>query len=69
MTQKDRIKKYIDDFGGITAAQAAADLGVMYLSGRIKDLRRDGVPVVAVPRVGINRYGDKVRYHEYTIKV
>ena len=65
MTQAERVKKYIVDFGGITAAEAASELGIMYLSGRIRDLRNAGEQIAAVPRISKNRYGDDVRYHEY----
>lgn len=41
--QEDKIVSYMNEFGGITALQAMADLGVMRLASRISDLRRRGV--------------------------
>lgn len=42
MTQKERILKYLNDFGSITPLEAMRDLGVMRLSARIMELNRNG---------------------------
>ena len=67
MTQCKRLVQYMTEEGGITAAEAAAELGIMYLSGRIKDLRRHGYNVEALPKSRRNRYGDLVHFHVYRI--
>lgn len=41
MTQCEKILKYIEDHGSITARQAYK-LGIMRLASRISDLRREG---------------------------
>ena len=68
MTQCDRIIQYIRERGGITTAQAFTDLGITRLSGRIFDLRRKGIPIMAEMKVGKNRYGEKIRFTEYKIQ-
>ena len=42
MTQKERVLKYMQDFGVITPYAAFRDLGITKLSTRIGELRRDG---------------------------
>lgn len=68
MTQCDRIIQYIRERGGITTAQAFTDLGITRLSGRIFDLGRKGIPIMAEMKVGKNRYGEKIRFTEYKIR-
>lgn len=64
ITMKDRILKYIKDFGSITTAQAFTDLGCSRLSEYIRQLRLElnvGDEWVHTK----NRYGDKVEYKKY----
>ena len=42
MTQKERIVKYINDFGSITSFQAYSDLGITQLGARIFELKKLG---------------------------
>lgn len=67
MSQKDRIKKYIFDFGSITNRDAVIDLAIGRLSARIEELRREGVPIVSVMEKGKNRYGETTVYARYSI--
>ena len=67
MTQKERVYKYMQDFGSITQAQAFADLGVFRLAARISDLRRDGVAIWSQIKAGKNRYGETVYFAEYRL--
>ena len=67
MTQKERIKKYMEDFGSITQFDAFRDLGVMRLSARIWDLRADGVGVLTKQEKSKNRYGETVHYNRYEL--
>lgn len=68
MIQKERVLKYMKDFGSITQAQAFTDLGVFRLAARIADLRRDGVAIRSQLREGKNRYGEKVYFSEYSLE-
>ena len=42
ITQKERILKYIRDFGSITALEAIKDLGIQQFGARIDGLQKDG---------------------------
>lgn len=65
MNQQKRILEYMKAHGGITAAEAFRDLGVMRLSARIKEMRQDGVDIIAQRMEGRNRYGETVHYVRY----
>lgn len=67
MNQKERVKKYMEDFGSITQVEACRDLGVYRLGARIFDLRRDGVNIKKEIRSGMNRYGENVYFAEYSL--
>lgn len=67
MTQGERIVKYMQDYGTITPMEAFADLGITKLATRIGELRRDGVKISKTPVERTNRYGDRVRYMQYSL--
>lgn len=65
MTQCERIRKYLDDFGSISTYEAMVDLGIASLSKRICDLKEQGEMIISeVVRVK-NRYGQKTHYTRY----
>lgn len=68
MTQKERIIKYIADFGSITQLEAMKDLGIMRLSARIWDIRHDGLKIKAEVETSKNRYGEPIHYNRYSFK-
>lgn len=63
---KERVLKYMLDFGSITHTDAFNDLGVARLAAVICNLRKDGYQIVTKPEDGTNRYGDKVTYARYS---
>ena len=65
MTQKERIRKYLDDFGSITKLEAISDIGVMNLGARIEEMRKAGEPIICEMINGKNRYGQAKRYARY----
>lgn len=65
MTQKERIRKYLDDFGSITPLEAMQDLGIMRLGARIWEMIRAGEPIIRETEVSQNRYGQTTRYARY----
>ena len=65
MTQHDRIRQYIDDFGSITPMQAFYDLGITKLSTRINEMIRRGYEVKKEIILSANRYGEPTRYMKY----
>ena len=67
ITQKDRILKYIRDFGSISSRDAYTDLGITQLGARIDDLQKEGYTFKKEWEAGKNRYGDPVSYKKYSI--
>lgn len=65
MTQKDRVLKYIDDFGSITTWQAMMDIGVGCLTKCISNIRKDGTSIITHIVHSKNRYGQPTHYAEY----
>lgn len=68
MNQKQRIIKYIQDFGSITALEAMKDLGITQLGARIDGLQKDGYSFKKVWERSKNRYGDNVDYKRYSLE-
>ena len=63
---KDRVLKYIQDFGSITSKEAFDDLGCCDLQHYIMVLRQD-YNIIDEWVSGVNRYGDKVSYKKYML--
>ena len=68
MTQTERIEKYMQDFGSITALEAMRDLGIMRLSARIWDLKHEGRRITARIEKSRNRYGEPVHFYRYSFE-
>ena len=64
---KDRVLKYMQDFGSITTFQAFTDLGCTRLSEYIRQIRLDRV-VLDEWITTTNRYGEKVQYKKYRLE-
>lgn len=67
ITMKDRVLKYMQDFGSITTKQAFNDLGCCDLQHYIMVLREEYF-IDSKWIVGSNRYGDKVQFKQYWIE-
>ena len=66
-TQKDKVLRYIREFGKITSWDAYSQLGVTQLATRIFELKRDGY-VFTKKRVNtLNRLQEKTHYDEYML--
>ena len=65
MTQHDRIRQYLDDFGSITPMQAFFDLGITKLSTRIGEMIRNGEKISKRMITKENRYGEKRHFMMY----
>ena len=65
MTQKEKILKYIKDFGYITSWQAYQDLGIMQLGARIDQLKKEGYEFKTEWESKENRYGEPVSFKRY----
>lgn len=66
-TQRDRILKYMLDFGSITQREAMNDLGVMRLASRIHELKELGYVIKTQDVAVVNRYGEKTMVAQYTL--
>ena len=67
MTQRERVLKYLEDFGSITRAEAFTELVIVELPARICELERMGYSFKKETMFGENRYGDKVTYTKYSL--
>lgn len=67
MTRKERVLKYIEDFGSISGLEAIRDIGVMHLPSAIRDLANDGIEIERTTEHAKNRYGNKIHYTRYSI--
>lgn len=68
MNQKQRVIKYIKDFGSITALDAMRDLGIQQLGARIDGLQKDGYVFKKEWEQSKNRYGDPVNFKRYSLE-
>lgn len=66
MNQKQKVLKYINDYGSITSWQAYSDLGIMQLGARIDGLQKDGYLFKKEWEQKKNRYGEPVRFIKYS---
>ena len=67
MTHKERVLRYMRDFGSITSWEAFKELGVTRLSAVIFNLRKDGHEITSWSETVTNRYGDKVSFSRYRL--
>lgn len=64
---RERVLKYLKDFGSITTYNAFIDLGCTRLSEYIRQLRLEfNIEDEWINTV--NRYGEKIKYKRYWIK-
>ena len=70
MTQKERILAHMKQWKrrGITPLDAAHFLGVLKLSTRIGELRKDGIRIEQKMVDVVNRYGETSRVCRYWLK-
>ena len=67
ISQKQRILKYMNDFGSITTYDAFKDIGCTKLTTRISELRQEGYLIIGTAESSTNRYGEKVTYNRYRL--
>jgi len=69
VTQKDRVLRYIEDFGSISSLEAFKDLGNTRLSASIWLLRHeDELEIESITESSKNRYGETTHYSRYYLK-
>ena len=68
VTHKDRVLRYIEDFGSITSLDAIREFGNTRLSASIWLLRHvDGIDIKTRFETSKNRYNENVSYARYFI--
>lgn len=67
MKQTSMILEYMRRNGGITAKEAADNLGCMRLAARIADLEREGHHFHRTKEESRNRFGQKVYFTRYSL--
>lgn len=68
MTQKARIKRFMEENGSITAAEAMQEFGCMRLAARIDELINDGEEIHTTMVRDKNRFGEPVHYARYWMR-
>ena len=69
INQRTRVRKYMEDFGGITSFEAYRELGITQLGARIHELKHiDGLAISYRWEQENNRYGETINYKRYFIK-
>lgn len=67
MTQAQRIKDYIRQFGSITPLDAFRDLGITKLATRVSEMRAAGEQIESDWMEVENRFGEKVKFKRYRL--
>lgn len=67
MTQKQRIKDYLESGKVLTRLNSWDELGILEAPARITELRQDGLQVKTKMVSVTNRYGEKVRVAQWSI--
>ena len=68
MTGKERVLKYMQDFGSITTLDAIKDLGDTRLSDKIYRLKKDGYAIRTQPESSKNRWGENTHFVRYSLE-
>ena len=66
-TQKEKIRRFMDENGSITTLQAIREFGCMRLAARINDLKNEGMKIKRTMVAGKNRYDETVYFAKYTL--
>jgi hypothetical protein len=66
-TNKQRVLRYIRDYGSISSMEAFRDLGITRLSAVIYNLKAEGHKIQTQQEGVVNRYGEKVYFARYSL--
>ena len=67
MNQSKAIRAYLEEGNTLTSMEAFKMFGCTRLSAKIFNLRQRGYIIDSIPREGVNRYGNDVRFVEYRL--
>ena len=65
ITQRERIIKYIREFGSISSWEAYSDLGITQFATRVSELKEQGYEFKTEWESKENRYGEPVTFKRY----
>lgn len=68
MTQSERIRRHLADFGTITSLEAMQEYGIMHLASRISELKKEGLPIRREMVSARNRYGEATSFARYALE-
>ncbi|MBR1386274.1 MAG: helix-turn-helix domain-containing protein [Bacilli bacterium] len=68
LTQKDRIIKWLEDYGSITSWDAYRELGITQLGARVFELKELGYKFSKETVCTKNRYGYPTHYDIYRLR-
>lgn len=68
MTQNEIILAHLNEYDGITNAEARSFYGIMRLGSRINELRNAGHNIVSIWEHSLNRYDKMVYYVRYRLQ-
>lgn len=66
MTQTEKIRNYMEKYGGITPLEAMREFGCMRLAARISEMVKAGEKITKTTVTDKNRFGETVRFARYT---
>ena len=69
LTQKDKILRHLNEVGSINPLQALREYSIMRLATRVWELKDEGYNISTTMKSSTNRFGEKVRYAEYELKI
>lgn len=67
INQTERILRYMEQHGSITAIDALCEFRCMRLAARIADLKKQGVKIIKTMESAKNSYGENVSYARYEL--
>lgn len=65
MNQKQRVERYINQFGSITPLEAIYDLGITKLATVVSTMKKDGYVFYQKLEKSQNRWGEPTTYMKY----
>lgn len=67
MTQKQTVKRHLEDFGKLTSMYAFSNYSITRLAEYIRQLRVEGMSIHSEPTTRVNRFGKSVTFSTYEL--
>lgn len=68
MTQKEEVLLYLQQNGSMTRLEAMSELGILNVTARIADLRKEGYNIKANLIAVKNKFGRTVKYADWILE-